>query len=255
MNKNKIIIDKLILESGCDLYINEIKEYMVQPTIKQISYVMQGEQQFLTILSTICTTIVDIEELSQNNDISQEELNLLAKISSFEYLIGLVSQKPYIFLYLVQLFKLFFPNHILELNSEDEDINIKMIHKKDKDKYFIIDKNNYETIIFYIEQICNLHFDKHKNEYNPINEKARQIAEKLQQSKEKLQKLKKDNGAEYFYANLINLLRGTGNFDMNDLMNMTIYQLIQTYQRFMLYDGRHIQTIYHAAGADIELID
>jgi hypothetical protein len=23
----------------------------------------------------------------------------------------------------------------------------------------------------------------------------------------------------------------------------------------MLYDGRHIQTIYHAAGADIELID
>lgn len=252
MSQNiNIEIDKLLLETGSKIYINEIKEYIVQPSIRQISEVMQGEKQFLTSVTYICKTIIDIDELKQNNDLTEQDIEMLSKITSFEYLLGLIIQQPYIFFYLEQLFKLFFPNYSLELENEDNNVYINMIHKKE-DKNFKISKDNYDLIITYIEKIINLNFEKNEDDYNPVNEKAREIAEKLKESHKKLQEIKNKNGEDYFYAKVINLLRGTGYFDMQTLLDMTIYQLVQTYQRFSLYDGRQIQTIYHAAGAEIK---
>ena len=123
---------------------------------------------------------------------------------------------------------------------------------QDENKNFQINKTNNDLIIKYIEKIINLNFNKQEDDYNPINEKAREIAEKLKESHKKIQELKNKNGEDYFYAKVINLLRGTGYFDMKTLLDMTIYQLVQTYQRFSLYDGRQVQTIYHAAGAEIK---
>lgn len=261
MSQNNIEIDKLLLETGSKIYIDEIKTYIVQPTIRDISEIIQGEKQFLILLSYICKTIIDIDELKQNNDLTEEDIEMFSQISSFEYLLGLMVKQPYIFLYLVQLLKLFFPNYTWELKNDDNNVYINMIdtnkvnqnaEEENKDEGFQINKENYDLIIKYIEKIVNLNFDKQKDDYNPINEKAREIAEKLKESHKKLQELKSQNGEDYFYAKVINLLRGTGYFDMQTLLDMTIYQLVQTYQRFSLYDGRQIQTIYHAAGAEIK---
>lgn len=256
MSQNNIEIDKLLLETGSKIYIDEIKAYIVQPTIRNISEVMQGEKQFLTCITYICKTIVDIDELKQNNDITEEDIQIFSKISSFEYLLGLMSKQPYIFVYLIQLLKLFFPNYIWELENDNNNVYINMTDQdqknQDENKNFQINKKNYDLIIKYIEKIVNLNFNKQEDDYNPINEKAREIAEKLKESHKKLQEIKNQNGEDYFYAKVINLLRGTGYFDMQALLDMTIYQLVQTYQRFSLYDGRQIQTIYHAAGAEIK---
>ena len=252
MSQINIEIDKLLLETGSKIYIDEIKEYIVQPTIGQISEIVQGEKQFLTLVSYICKTIIDINELKQNDELTEEDIQIFSKITSFEYLLGLMSQQPYISLYLIQLLKLFFPDYYLELNSDDNDVYINMINKNNEEKKFQINKENYDLIITYIEKIINLNFEKKEDDYNPINEQARKIAEKLKESHKKLQEIKNKNGEDYFYAKIINLLRGTGYFDMQSLLNMTIYQLTQTYQRFSLYDGRQIQTIYHAAGAEIK---
>ena len=239
MSQNNIEIDKLLLETGSKIYIDEIKAYIVQPTIRNISEVMQGEKQFLTCITYICKTIVDIDELKQNNDITEEDIQIFSKISSFEYLL-----------------KLFFPNYIWELENDNNNVYINMTDQdqknQDENKNFQINKKNYDLIIKYIEKIVNLNFNKQEDDYNPINEKAREIAEKLKESHKKLQEIKNQNGEDYFYAKVINLLRGTGYFDMQALLDMTIYQLVQTYQRFSLYDGRQIQTIYHAAGAEIK---
>lgn len=261
MSQNNIEIDKLLLETGSKIYIDEIKTYIVQPTIRDISEIIQGEKQFLILLSYICKTIIDIDELKQNDDLTEEDIEMFSQISSFEYLLGLMVKQPYIFLYLVQLLKLFFPNYTWELKNDDNNVYINMIdtnkvnqntEEENKDEGFQINKENYDLIIKYIEKIVNLNFDKQEDDYNPINEKAREIAEKLKESHKKLQELKSQNGEDYFYAKVINLLRGTGYFDMQTLLDMTIYQLVQTYQRFSLYDGRQIQTIYHAAGAEIK---
>lgn len=261
MSQNNIEIDKLLLETGSKIYIDEIKTYIVQPTIRDISEIIQGEKQFLILLSYICKTIIDIDELKQNNDLTEEDIEMFSQISSFEYLLGLMVKQPYIFLYLVQLLKLFFPNYTWELKNDNNNVYINMIdtnkvnqdtEEENKNEGFQINKENYDLIIKYIEKIVNLNFDKQEDNYNPINEKAREIAEKLKESHKKLQELKSQNGEDYFYAKVINLLRGTGYFDMQTLLDMTIYQLTQTYQRFSLYDGRQIQTIYHAAGAEIK---
>lgn len=261
MSQNNIEIDKLLLETGSKIYIDEIKTYIVQPTIRDISEVMQGEKQFLTCITYICKTIINIDELKQNKDITEEDIQIFSKISSFEYLLGLMSKQPYIFIYFIQLLKLFFPNYIWELENDNNNVYINMTdinkvnkdtEEENKDKGFQINKENYDLIIKYIEKIINLNFDKKEDDYNPINEQARKIAEKLKESHKKLQEIKNKNGEDYFYAKVINLLRGTGYFDMKELLDMTIYQLVQTYQRFSLYDGRQIQTIYHAAGAEIK---
>lgn len=251
MNQNNIEIDRLLFETGSKIYIVEIEEYITQPSIKQICEVMQGEQQFFTAISHICKTIIDIDDLKKNNNLSDEEINLFSSISSFEYLIGLITQFPYIYVYLIQLFKLFFPDYNLQIENEDNTVYIEMI-TKDKLKQFRIDKNNYEIIIQYIEQIAQLNLQNSNEEYNPINEQAKKIAEKLKESHKKIQEAKNKNGDQYFYANLINCLRGCGNFDMEQILNMTIYQLIQTFRRYNLHEGRQMQIIYHAAGAEIK---
>lgn len=256
-------IDKLLLETGQDIFISSIEEFIHQPSISEITYIMQGERKFFEALNKICSTLIDINLLKKNKEIFDNQLEELKKISSFDILIGTIIKDFYMFINLKLVFKLFFPNHICNLlNSQDEDnkiyIYLEMVPKEEIKyrKKFIINKNNYDEIINTIKIICCLSSQQREEEFNPADEKARKIIEKIQEGRKKIQEIKKENDEDYFLAKIVNILRGTGLFSTIDLNNMTIYELIQSYKRYNLYKAEQDQLLLKSGGFEIkDIID
>jgi glycerol-3-phosphate cytidylyltransferase-like family protein len=258
-------IDRLLLETKSDIFITSIEEFIHQPTIQEISYTMQGEHKFFEVLNNISKTIIDIDLLKKQNTLTSEQIEVFKKINSFDYFIGLITKDISLFIYLKLLLKLFFPNHICTLqNLTEKETNqvIIFLEMQPKEqaihkKKFIINQKNYEEIIEYIKSISCLKLqDNEEEEFNPINEKARQIAEKIKENRKKIQEIKSKENSGYYLAKMINLLRGTGKFSSQELNNMTIYELIQTFKRNNLYEAKEEQVLYHVNGFEVkEFID
>lgn len=260
------MIDDLVLETNSEIYIPQINEFIHQPTIGEIAYITQGEVKFFEILNDICKTVIDIDTLGKENKLTDEQLKVFSQISSFEYFVSLSAKNIYLFISLKLLFKVFFPSYSCNLEEKtDEDGSIKIfleLTPKDDElrKKIIIDKENYDIVINYIKEICCVNRQERvekEPEFNPVNEKARQIAEKIMAGRKTIEEIKsKQNKSEYFLAKMINLLRGTGSYSTSELNNMSIYQLIQTHKRNTLYDAKKEQVTYHAGGFEIkEFID
>lgn len=260
------MIDRLLLETKSNIYINSISEFIVQPSIKDISYILQGENKFFEILNDLCRTIIDIDYLQKNNNLTSEQINILKQITSFDYLLGLIAKDIYFFIKIKLLFKLFFPEHIcsLKYNTDNNEKIIKTFFEfepkeNSSRKKFIIDNNNYEEIVEIIKNICCITIDKNSSEeeFNPANEQAKRIAETIKANRKKIQEIKKNqNNSKYFLANMINLLRGTGKFDNETLINMSIFQLQQTFKRNGLFEEKQEQILYKVNGFEIkEFID
>ena len=91
-------IDSLVFETGQDVWINSISEFMHQPTIGEIAKVMQGEKKFYETVVKIVSTKID-KEFIQKQNLSQEQKAVFDKITSFDYFIGLTSKNIYLFIY------------------------------------------------------------------------------------------------------------------------------------------------------------
>lgn len=260
-------IDLLLLENKSDIYIREIGEFMHQPTIKEISDIVQGEVAFFSSMNKVCQTIIDKKAIEKNKQLSKEAKEELKQIASFDYLFALMGQDVALFYELNLLFKLFFPKHICNLDRKVENNKVSVVFnmtpiEEGSCKPFFIDKNNYDTVIEYIKLICCLKSElaskaDEEEEFNPANEAARRIMEQIQAGRKKVQEIKsKENEAEYYLAKMQNLLRRTGNFSCSELEDMTIYILKQTYQGYLGYDAKKDQSLYHANGFEIkEFID
>lgn len=252
-------IDNLVFETGQDVWINSISEFMHQPTIGEIAKVMQGEKKFYETVVKIASTKID-KEFIQKQNLSQEQKAAFDKITSFDYFIGLTSKNIYLFIYLKLLFKLFFPNYTCDMkNKQDEtkEIILTMTPIKDGEKRpFIIDKTNYDDVIDGIKEISLVKFStdsKQDDEFRPANELAAKIAEKMKANREKINSIKqKESKFEYRLSKWANFLRGTGFYSQDEINKMTMYTLEQTWARFQRYDGSKTQTIYRAAGAEIK---
>ena len=260
-------IDLLLLENKSNIYVEEIGEFIHQPRIKEISDIMQGEVPFFSTLNKVCQTVIDKKMIDKNKDLSKEAKEELKQIASFDYLFALMGKNITLFYELNLLFKLFFPNHICNIDKKTENNKVSIVFnmtpiKEGSCKPFFIDKDNYDIIIEYIKLICCLKSElasktENEEEFNPANEAARRIMEQIQAGRKKVQEIKsKENEAEYFLAKMQNLLRRTGNFSCSELEDMTIYILKQTYQGFLGYDAKKDQSLYHANGFEIkEFID
>ena len=245
-------IDSLMLLSGVDIPIPELKVNIHQPTIREIAYV--GERTFYHAASVLR---VNGEELSLRQELTDEDKSFLLSQTNFQILMSMVNsdndEARQIKASLTIFLAILFPKHTIEI--EERMIILTAI---DGSGMVIVDENGFESLRDVVGEILCLNKSS-SEEFNPANEKAREIAEKIKRGRAKAaaQRGEKSEQEDSILSRYISGLSiGTNSLDINKILGLTLYQLFDQLERYGLYTAYDMSLKAKLAGAkDVEDVD
>lgn len=242
-------IDSLTLISGIDVPIPEIGVNIHQPTIREIAYI--GEKSFYEAAQTIIIQKEDFINGLEN--ITQEDKTALSQMSNFEIFLKLVEANPLSNTKVQMLLSLLFP----DFNSSIEERFIFLVNPKEQ-KNILINDSNFEILQEVITTILCLQSGNTKEEFNPQGDRAREIAEKIKRGRERAARLKgeKRQQSSFLSKYISGLGIGTNTLNIHNVLDLTLYQLLNQLERYGLYTQYNISIQAKMAGAkDVEDVD
>ena len=242
-------IDSLTLISGIDVPIPEIGVNIHQPTIREIAYI--GEKSFYEAAQTIIIQKKDFINGLEN--ITQEDKIALSQMSNFEIFLKLVEANPLSSTKVQMLLSLLFP----DFNSSIEERFIFLVNPKEQ-KNILINDSNFEILQEIITTILCLQSGNTKEEFNPQGDRAREIAEKIKRGRERAARLKgeKRQQSSFLSKYISGLGIGTNTLNIHNVLDLTLYQLLNQLERYGLYTQYNISIQAKMAGAkDVEDVD
>lgn len=225
---------RLALMSGVDIPIPECQAVIHQPTLKEIALI--GEMDFFTGVQTLCIN---------KNMITQGE-TLLANTNNFQIFMTVMQEKETIDKKeaVQALFPLIFPKQQLILTP-------RSIILKDDNGNIIIDDSNFEAFQKVVGQIfCIASGPMETQVFNPGSKKAKEIADKLMKARKKVAEQKNEGNGSIFAQYVSALTVGLNSMSMNDCLNLTMYQLFDLVERYMLYVNWDLDTKVRLAGGN-----
>ena len=233
------MIDELLLLSGNDLPFPEARLTIHQPRLKEIAYIT--EQRFWP----------GCQLLKFNKEIlaDQDKVGLLNR-SNFNIIMMMIQEKnleaQQARLNVISLLALLFPTSQILLGKETIQLRNHQTGEVGE-----INEENFDTFKqILISMFCLT--DKENKEYNPSGDLARKIANKIKRGREKKAELAPDTKIAMF-SRYISILAVGEKKDINDLMNYTVYQLMDEFNRYELklqYDSWEKYKIAGATGLD-----
>ena len=226
---------RLALMCGTDIPIEECQLIVHQPTIKEIALV--GEIDFLTGIQTFCI---------KKNMLLQQDKGLLENTNNFQIFMTIMSEKETADKKkaVQNIFTLFFPQYKVMMTPRS------LIFSQEGQENIMIDENNFEYLQDIVSSICCLKNGLGGQEnFNPADAKAREIAEKLQRGRQRVAAQKGEDNNSIFVQYLSILTVGVGSMSLQDVMNLTMYQLYDLVERYMLYINWDIDIRSRLAGA------
>ena len=224
----------LLLLSGNDIPFVEAQITIHQPTIKEIAYI--GEEIFFTGCELI--------NFSKNILPEQDKVNLEDK-TNFDILIAILRERNAVMQRnrncVEMVLALIFPWYTIDITSD------AIVLEKEEERH-LINNDNFETF----KIIFNMMFSFSKDEsrdYNPSGEVAKRIAEKLKQRHQKLAELKEGKQKIDILSRYVSILAVGEHKDMNSLLNLSVYQLFDEFERFKLKMSYDIYFQAKMAGA------
>lgn len=237
------MLNELLLLSGNDIPFPAAQITIHQPTVKEIAYI--GEENFYSGCELL--------KFSKNN-LSIEDRKLLADKSDFDIIMSIIrdktanSQKSKTSATMV--LTLLFPEYNIDF------IQNAIILRKDNEVRSI---NNFNFVDFkeiIITLFC-LNGKNNEQVFNPAGELARKIAAKIEEGRRRAAQAK--NAGEQKVALLsryVSILSVGESKDMNALLNYTVYQLFDEFQRFELKYQHDMYIKAKLAGAkDMKEVD
>ena len=228
------MLNELLLLSGNDIPFEEAKISIHQPTIKEIAYI--GEEAFFTGCELI--------NFSKNILPEQDKVNLEDK-TNFDILIAILRERNAVMQRnrncVEMVLALIFPWYTIDITSD------AIVLEKEEERH-LINNDNFETF----KTIFNMMFSFSKDEsrdYNPSGEVAKRIAEKLKQRHQKLAELKEGKQKIDILSRYVSILAVGEHKDMNSLLNLSVYQLFDEFERFKLKMSYDIYFQAKMAGA------
>ena len=226
--------NELLLLSGNDIPFIEAQVTIHQPTIKEIAYI--GEEAFFTGCELI--------NFSKNILPEQDKVNLEDK-TNFDILIAILRERNAVMQRnrncVEMVLALIFPWYTIDITSD------AIMLEKEEERH-LINNDNFETF----KTIFNMMFSFSKDEsrdYNPSGEVAKRIAEKLKQRHQKLAELKEGKQKIDILSRYVSILAVGEHKDMNSLLNLSVYQLFDEFERFKLKMSYDIYFQAKMAGA------
>lgn len=221
----------LALMCGTDIPIEECQLIVHQPTIKEISFI--GEKEFFVGIQTINI---------QKSQIDQDE-TLLEDMSNFHIFMTIMAEASDKKEAVTKVFQLTFPNYKISFlprslffQGEQGDANV--------------DDNNFEIFQRAFREIfCLTSSSINQGTFNPADDRAAEIARKLMRGRERVAAQKGENANASIFSQYISMLTvGLGSMSLQDCMNLTMYQLLDLQERYILYVNWDIDIRSRLAG-------
>ena len=232
-------IDELLLLSGNDLPFPQAQLTIHQPRLKEIAYITQ--QQFWHACELL--------KFNKENLSNQDKLDLLNK-SNFNIIMMMIQEKSLqsqqARLGVTSLLALLFPTSKILLKGKTillQDYQTNEIRE--------INENNFESFKQILINMFCLTSGENK-QYNPDGELAKKIANKIMKGRQKKAKLAPDKKIAIL-SRYVSILAVGQQKDINVLMNYTVYQLMDEFNRYQLkmrYDSWERCKIAGATGMD-----
>ena len=223
---------RLILMCGTDYPIPECQLTVHQPSIKEISYI--GESDFFSGIQCLCL----------NKSMFVKDETLLADTNNFQIFMTIMSEKEaadkqsavkQVCTLLFPSYKVLFTPRSMILSGNGQSIQI--------------DENNFEFLQTAITDICCLKTGPmDQQSFNPANAQAREIAEKLMRGRQRVAAQKGETNTSIFSQYLSMLTVGLGSMSLQDTMDLTMFQLYDLVERYMLYINWDIDIRARLAG-------
>ena len=224
-------MDTLALMTGIDIPVPELQLAIHQPTIKEIS--MIGERDFFIGAQTLCL----------NKTLYIQDENLLSQTTNFQIFMTMMQNKESVIAKacVLKVFGLILPNvnviftpRAVMLNFEEHSVSI--------------DEGNFEML----QSILNAVFclkESGQEAFNPVNEDAKRIAEKLMKGRQRVAAQRAKEGGDSIFTQYLSILTiGLESMGLNDLMNLTMFQLYDLVERYMLYSNWDLDVRQRLAG-------
>ena len=138
-------------------------------------------------------------------------------------------------------------------NREADLLGLAFFVNLDKQN-FIVDENNFDFFQSYFEQIFCLG-GKAEDKFNPANAAAQKIAEKLMRGRRivaEQKRTKNGNKNVSILSQYTSILSVGLHIPLQDLLDLTIYQLYDLVERYRLWAAWDIDTRARLAGANPE---
>lgn len=226
--------NELLLLSGNDIPFIEAQVTIHQPTIKEIAYI--GEEAFFTGCELI--------NFSKNILPEQDKVNLEDK-TNFDILIAILRERNAVMQRnrncVEMVLALIFPWYTIDITSD------AIVLEKEEERH-LINNDNFETFKTIFNMMFSFSKDKTRD-YNPSGEVAKRIAEKLKQRHQKLAELKEGKQKIDILSRYVSILAVGEHKDMNSLLNLSVYQLFDEFERFKLKMSYDIYFQAKMAGA------
>ena len=227
---------RLALMCGTDIPVPECQLVVHQPRIKEIALI--GETDFFTGIQCLCL----------NKNILVQDESVLTNTNNFQIFMTIMSEKQTADkkMAVQSVFTILFPNYRVMFTPRS------LILSKDG-QTFQIDENNFEYLQSAISSICCLkNGPMDQQTFNPVDAKAKEIAEKLMRGRQRVAAQKGENNSSIFSQYLSTITVGLASMSLQNTMDLTIYQLYDLVERYMLYINWDIDIRSRLAGAKPE---
>ena len=226
---------RLALMCGTDIPIPELQITLHQPTIKEIAYM--GESDFF----------VAVQCLNVSKDLLQSGKVLLDGTTNFQIFMMIMQDKEakekkmavqQLLAFLFPGFNAMFTPRSMVLSKEGVSVTV--------------DESNFSSLQNIAKEIfCVSNAKNQQNGFNPANEKAREIANKLMRGRQRVAEINGQANKSIFGQYLSILAVGLP-MSLQELMDLTMYQIYDLIERYQLYIGWDIDLRARMAGAKME---
>ena len=222
---------RLLLMTGGNIPVPNLTLTLHQPTIKEIA--MIGEKDFFIGAQVLCV----------DKNFYIQDKNALSRTNNFQIFMTMLSDKEERNkkIATLQVLTLLFPDYNLNLAP-------RALVLTKQDNNVIIDENNFEDLQAILRSVFCLDQSK-QDTFNPANDAARKIAEKLMRGRQRVAAQKGEDKASVFTQYLSMLTIGLNSMSLEDLSNLTMYQLYDLVERYMLWVNWDLDIRQRLAGA------
>ena len=223
---------RLALMCGSDIPVPEIQATIHQPKIKEIALI--GEADFF----------IAVQCLNVDKNLLRQDKTLLQNTSNFQIFMTIMSEKEAKDKKIAtqSLLQILFPKHNILFTPRSILLQ--------GENSAMIDETNFEIFQEILKQVfCVSNKNNQQAGFNPANEKAREIAEKLMRGRRRVAELNGSANASIFSQYLSILTVGLSSMSLQELMELTMFQLYDLVERYQLYISWDIDIRSRLAGA------
>ena len=225
--------NKLALIAGVDIPIPELQLTIHQPKIKEIALI--GDTDFF--LGAQC--------LSLNKQMISQGETLLENTNNFQIFMMVMTEKETIDKRqaVIQLLQLVIPDYKVTFTPRS------MLLIKGEN-IVTIDESNFDFLQNAIKDVFCLNNNNlmGAQNFNPKDAKAKEIADKLMRARQRVAAQSGESSGSIFVQYVSTLTVGLGSMSMQDCLNLTMYQLLDLVERYMLWTNWDLDVKSRLAG-------